>query len=234
MSAMTEPKALALLIHSAKSRSRKADLLTLAEASHFLEKLYGSKEAVKARIGVSTETLRVYGLVRRLPERVKSMVHSRLLDNPEIVEVIDRMKMTSSDRRIELAEAVVSYGLTTKDAREIERYARDNPGSSIEESISRVLRSRPMTERRYVVFTELPKKASAGLSRMGEADRRDFFERSLGVSLMTCDLRDESLLLVLGEAAFAALRAKAKEIGVSLEDMIDEAVSRGLVGRFEN
>jgi hypothetical protein len=233
MSAMTEPKALALLIRNVKSRSREIDLLSLAEASGFLEKLYGSREAVAARLSISTETLRVYSLVRRLPERVKSMVHSRLLDSPEIVEVIDRVR-ANEERQIELAQAVVSHNLSTKDAREIEKFARDNPDSSTEESVSRVLRSRPMIERRYLIFTELPREASIGLSRIREADRRSILEKTLGVSLMTCDLRGGSLLLLFEEQAFVALTARAKQTGVSLEDMIDEAVSEGLVGRLES
>lgn len=232
MPKMTEAEALALLIHNSKSRSRKVDLLTLAEASEYLEKLCGSRKDVADRVGVKPETLRVYGLVHRLPERVKRMVHARLVDNPEIVEVISRQKEKhAEDWQTELAEAVASYGLHTKDVRDIERYARDNPGSSLAESISRVLRSKPTVEKRYVVITDLGEGISGRLSRIREEDRLEFVSKALGIRLISCDLRGNGLLLLLSEEAFAALSKRAGETKMPLEVLIDNGISKGLGAR---
>jgi len=229
MPKMSEAEALALLIHNSKSRSRNVNLLTLAEASEYLEKLYGSKEEVASRIGVSTETLRVYGLVLRLPERAKNMVHARLVDNPEIVEVISRQKKKhGEDWQTELAEAVASYGLHTKDVRDIERYARNNPSSSLAESISRVLRSKPTVEKRYVVITDLEEGISGRLSRIREEDRLEFVSKALNIRLISCDLRGNGLLLLLSQEAFAALSKRAGEMKMPLEVLIDNGISQRL------
>jgi hypothetical protein len=226
MPKMTEAEALALLIHNAKSRSRKTDLLTLAEASEYLEQLYESKEEVARRVDVNPETLRVYGLVRRLPEEVKRLVRSRLIDNPEVVEAI--LRLPDEQKRLELANAVVSYGLNTQDTRNIEKYCRYNPEATVEESISRVLRSKPTVEKRYVLITELAEGASVGLSRVRDEDRLEFFSKALGTRVISYDLRGGSLLLLLSEEAFATLSTKARKAKTPLEVLIDNEISQGL------
>lgn len=229
MTEMTELKALALLIRNAKSRSRKIDLLTLAEASEYLEKLYGSKKALATKTGIRPETFRVYGLVQRLPFEVKILVRSRLLDNPEIIESILRASPNNKEKLIELAEAVVSYGLNTQDTRALEKFVRYNPDASIAESVSRVLKSKPVTERRYVLVTELPDGISRQLQ--GSQIRCDDILTSmkhLGISdIVSCDLHDKTLMLVIGEKGFLTLKAKAKAMNVSLEEMINIAITHG-------
>ena len=228
MTEMTELKALALLIRNAKSRSRKIDLLTLAEASEYLEKLYGSKKALATKTGIRPETFRVYGLVQRLPFEVKILIRSRLLDNPEIIESILRASPNNKEKLIEIAEAVVSYGLNTQDTRALEKFVRYNPEASIPESVSRVLKSKPVTERRYILVTELPE----GISRQvqGSQIRCDLLTsmKDWGISdIVSCDLHDKTLMLVIGEKGFSTLKAKAKAMNVSLEEMINIAVTHG-------
>jgi hypothetical protein len=227
---MTELEALALLIRNAKSRSRKIDLLTLAEASQYLENLYGSKKELAMKTDIGSETFRVYGLVQRLPFEVKRLVRSRLIDNPEIIESILRASPNNKEKQIELAEAVVSYGLNTQDTRAVEKFVRHNPDVSIGKSISRVLESKGITERRYVLVTELSQAISRQPS--GSQIRCDDVLASmkdLGISdIVSCDLHDKTLILIMGEKGFSTLKAKAKAKNASLEEMIDTAILRGL------
>jgi hypothetical protein len=226
---MTEAEALALLIRNAKTRAntRSIDLLTLAEASEYLEKLYGSKKELARKIGASTETFRVYRLVKKLPSTAKPLVRSRLIDNPETIESI--LRIPNTEKQIELAEAIVSHRLNTNDTRAIEKFARYNPEKSMAECITRVLQSKPTVERRYVIVTELSEKTSQQLPPSPEVRKSRLLASigNLGIQdIIACDLHNRTMILVLGEKGFSILKTKAKAAGASLEDMIDLTIAR--------
>lgn len=223
---MKEREALAVLIHNSGTRSRSTDLVTLADAEDSLLKLYGISRAELAnRLGLSVETLRVYSLAGRLPSDVKSLVRTRLIDGPETLEVITRLH--DRNRQSELARTLIAYGLGTKDARAIERFARDNPKLSIEACVSRVLASKPTIERRYAIVTELRETTLKGLESRNSEVKSILTQQGL-TEILSCTCLRNIMVLVVGEAGFSLLKKIAQDAGVSIDMAPDELVSRGL------
>jgi len=234
MAELTEVKALEVLAYNVKRKRRDVDLLTMAECCSYLENLYGSRKEVARRAGATTETIRVYGLASSLPKEVKPLVRQRLIDKPEVVEAILRIR--GMNRQIDAAKAVIAHNLKTSDVRDVEKFARSNPDMPIEKCVSRVLESKPRVKRRYVVITELQESTLQLL--VGKAQRSSITKeelvkstlKGLGVSSISCDIRGKLLMLTLEEAGFMMLKAKARELGVPLEILPETVISKELTG----
>jgi ParB-like chromosome segregation protein Spo0J len=224
---MKENEALALLIRNSKTRARNTDLVTLAHAEEFLMRLYKlGRSELANKIGVSEETLRVYSLASTLPSDVKSLVKARLIDGPEILEVLSRSH--DPKRQSEIARALTAYGLGTKDARMVEKFARDNPKLTIEECVSRVLSSKPTVERRYAIVTELqPSTVKVLETRNDDAVKSILTKEGLSEILSFVRLRN-IMVLVVGESGFSFLRKIAQASMISIDMVPEELVTRGL------
>jgi hypothetical protein len=224
---MKKNEALALLIHNSKTRTRNTDLVTLAHAEELArqeEKL--SRRELANKLGVGEETLRVYSLAGKLPSDVKSLVKARLIDGPEIVEVLSRSH--DPKRQSEIARALIAYGLGTNDARMIERFARDNPKLTIEECVSRVLSSKPTVERRYAIVTELqPSTVKVLETRNDDAVKSILTKEGLSEILSFVRLRN-IMVLVVGESGFSFLRKIAQASMISIDIAPEELITRGL------
>jgi ParB-like chromosome segregation protein Spo0J len=222
---MKENEALALLIHNSKTRSRNTDLVTLAQAEDFLMRLYDlSRKELADKIDVTDETLRVYSLAGKLPSDVKSLVKARLIDGPEILEVLSRSH--DPKRQSEIARALIAYGLGTKDARMIEKFARDNPKLTIEECVSRVLSSKPTVERRYAIVTELqPSSVKVLETKNDDAVKSILTKEGLSEILSFVRLRN-IMVIVVGESGFSFLRKIAEASKISIDMAPEELVTK--------
>jgi len=224
---MKKNEALALLIHNSKTRVRNTDLVTLAHAEELArqEEKLGRRELAN-KLGVREETLRVYSLAGKLPRDVKSLVKARLIDGPEIVEVLSRSH--DPKRQSEIARALIAYGLGTNDARMIERFARDNPKLTIEECVSRVLSSKPTVERRYAIVTELQASTVKVLeTRNDDAVKSILTKEGLSEILSFVRLRN-IMVLVVGESGFSFLRKTAQASKITIDIAPEELITRGL------
>jgi ParB-like chromosome segregation protein Spo0J len=222
---MKENEALALLIHNSKTRSRNTDLVTLAQAEDFLMRLYDlSRKELADKIDVTDESLRVYSLAGKLPSDVKSLVKARLIDGPEILEVLSRSH--DPKRQSEIARALIAYGLGTKDARMIEKFARDNPKLTIEECVSRVLSSKPTVERRYAIVTELqPSSVKVLETKNDDAVKSILTKEGLSEILSFVRLRN-IMVIVVGESGFSFLRKIAEASKISIDMAPEELVTK--------
>ena len=71
---LDEESALAILFANTRRKKRKEDLITIARAFEYLVNLYGSKEAVAKRVGLSTEMIREFLTVLKLPREIQKLV----------------------------------------------------------------------------------------------------------------------------------------------------------------
>lgn len=220
---MKESNALALLLLNTKGRSRSTDLVSLGQAAEALKELYSSRKVVARKVGVSEETLRVYELANSLPSQVKSFVQARLIDNPEIIEVISRLKKPA--HQLDFAKNIVAFGLNTEDTRAVEKFARNHPTMSFESSVNRVLKSKNIMEKRFVLVTELSEDS---VRKLGSTDSSSLLSRlrKMGLSdLIACKLHGRTLVLVTGKEGPSILRRNAAQLGVDLKSTIDTLIA---------
>jgi len=229
---LTEEKALAIVAFNLKRKKRDVDMLTIQEAIDYLRKLYGSLRQVEKRAGVSYEMLREFLLIKRLPE-IKHLIKTRKIDSVEIVEEISKLKEVN--KRKELAENIVKLKLTTKDVRDIVQYINANPEISIEDCIQRVLKSKSIVEKRFMVVMELKestldmlKREAEKLSVSIEDLAKSIFENLKIKDLKSCDIRDKLIAITVLKSGLKDLKARAKDLKVSLEELGETVIYKWL------
>jgi hypothetical protein len=145
---MDEDTALATLIAYKRRRNNKP-YLQMAEAVSYLKKKYSSLEEVASKVGYKRETLRELECLLDLPETAKKLVRSGRLgqDAHKILLVKPR------SRREQLAKTIAD--LNTSDARAVIEYVRKNPNLSIDKCKQRVLESKTVKEKVFMVVVPL-------------------------------------------------------------------------------
>ncbi|MFH1318422.1 MAG: hypothetical protein ABIH71_05355, partial [Candidatus Omnitrophota bacterium] len=100
-------------------KKRIDDLLTIAKACEYLGNLdkYGSQQAVAKTVGLSSEMIRQFLNVLKLPEEIQELVSKREIDSVDIVKEIAAINDPS--RQIAVAHAFVNS--LSKDVRDIKR-----------------------------------------------------------------------------------------------------------------
>lgn len=231
---LTEEKALAILASNLKRKKRNVDMITIAECINYLKELYGSWGEVTRRADVSYEMLREFRATLELPDEVKRLVKARMIDSVEVAEEIS--KLDGAERQIKLAENFVRQKLTTKDVRDTVQYAKANPNLPIEKCIQRVLASKPVVEKRYMVVMELRnstlqtlKKEAEKLSLSTEDLVGSIVEDLRVENLIACDTRGKIIAITVGEDGLMALKGKARKLNVDLEELAETIVENWLV-----
>lgn len=120
MNKLDEQTALSILFANTKRKKRKADLLTIARSCEYLVKLYGSQKEVAGRIGLSSEMIREFLTVLKLPREVQELVSQKKIDSIDIVREISAIK--DSAKQIKAANVFVNY--SSKDVRDIKRLVK--------------------------------------------------------------------------------------------------------------
>lgn len=143
MKDLDEETALAILFSNTKRKKRTDDLLTIAKACEYLINLgkYGSQQAVAKTIGLSSEMIRQFLCVLKLPEKIQALVSERKIDSVDVVKEIAAIKDTS--KQISVAYAIVdSLSKNTKDTRDIKRLVK-NVNFPVEEAKKTILNAKP-------------------------------------------------------------------------------------------
>lgn len=234
MTTLTEEKALAILASNLKRKKRTVDMLTIAESCRYLKELYGSWMEVARKADVSYEMIREFSAILKLPPSVQQLVRARAIDRVEIADELS--KIAGADRQIKAAEIFASQKLTTKDVRDVVQYAKTNPDLSIEECVNRVLESKPIIEKRYVVVMELQNytlqtldEESQKLTTSPQNLSKTIIEDALKLkNMMSFDMHGRVIAVTVGAEGFKTLKTETKKLRVNLENLADRIIQNWL------
>lgn len=120
MMKLDEETALSIMFANTRRKRRYVDLITVAKSCKYLVNLYGSKEAVAKKVGLSTEMIRELMLPLGLPPEIQKLVSSRKIDSIDKVKEISSLKDPSK----QIAAAREFIETSTKDARDIKRLVK--------------------------------------------------------------------------------------------------------------
>jgi ParB family chromosome partitioning protein len=138
MKKLDETTALAIVFANTKRKKRREDLLTVAHAFDYLVKLYGSQKAVAEKVGLSTEMVREFLGVLKLPEEIRRLISERKIDKIDIVREI--LSLKESSKQIMAAEAFINS--LSKDVRDIKRVIK-NANLPVEDAKKVIIDTKP-------------------------------------------------------------------------------------------
>lgn len=138
MKKLDEETALSILFANSKRIKRKTDLLTIAKNCDYLVKLYGSQKAVAQKVGLSSEMIREFLVVLKLPKQIQDLVSDRKIDSIDIVKEISALK----EPTIQIAASKVFTNSLTKDVRDIKRLMKD-ANVSVKDAKKAILDAKP-------------------------------------------------------------------------------------------
>ena len=116
---MDEPTALSIVLSNTRTKKRPDDLVKVARAFDYLIKLtnYGSQGALAKRIDISTEMIRQFLIILKLPRPIQQLAAKRKIDSVDAIKEIAAIK--DADKQVAAAYAFVDS--LSKDARDIGR-----------------------------------------------------------------------------------------------------------------
>lgn len=138
MKELDEETALAIVFANTKRKKRKENLLTIAKAFEYLFRLYGSKKAVAEKVRLSTEMIRQFLAVLRLPKEVQKIFAKRQIDSVDIAKELLALKAPA--KQVVAAKAIANS--LSKDVRDIKRLVK-NADISIEDAKKTILDAKP-------------------------------------------------------------------------------------------
>lgn len=138
MKNLNENNALAIIFANTNRKKRNVDLFTMAKCFDHLVKLYGSQKAVAKKVGLSTEMIREFLIVLKLPAKVQKLISERRIDSIDVVREISIIKYPS--KQIKAAHAFINS--LSKDVRDIKRLVK-NTKFTIEDAKKIVLNAKP-------------------------------------------------------------------------------------------
>jgi len=138
MNNLNENNALAIIFANTNRKNRNVDLFTMAECFDHLVKLYGSRKAVAKKVGLSTEMIREFLIVLKLPIKIQKLVSERRIDSIDVIKEISIIKYPS--KQIKAAHAFINS--LSKDVRDIKRLVK-NTKLPIEDAKKIILDAKP-------------------------------------------------------------------------------------------
>lgn len=121
MKKLGEDAALAILFANTKRKKRKEDLVTIAKSCAYLVDLYKSRRAVAEKIGLSTEMIRQFLAVLKLPKEVQRLFAKRKIDSFDAAKELAALK----DPKLQLIASKAIADSLTKDVRDIKRLIKE-------------------------------------------------------------------------------------------------------------
>jgi hypothetical protein len=138
MKTLDENSALAILFANIRRKKRNADLITIAKACKYLVKLYGSRQAVAKKVGLSTEMIREFLITLKLPKEIQKLVSARRIDNIDTVREISAIKVPSK----QITAAKVFVNSLSKDARDVKRLIKE-ANAPVKDAKKTILEAKP-------------------------------------------------------------------------------------------
>lgn len=138
MNKLDENRALAIVFANTKRKKRKENLYTIAKAFDYLVKSYGSQKAVANKVGLSTEMIRQFLSVLKLPYEVQMLFSNRQIDSVDVAKELHALKEPT--KQIIAAKAILDN--LSKDVRDIKRLVKET-NTKIEEAKKIVLDAKP-------------------------------------------------------------------------------------------
>ena len=170
---LNEKTALATVFSNIRRKRRDEDLVTIAEAFDYLIGLYGSQIATSKKIGLSTEMIRQFLSVLKLPLQVQEFFRAREIDSVDVAKEL--LALRDKSKQIVAASALV-YS-PSKDVRDIRRVLKGKD-TSIAEAKKMILELKPKGLHIFVVdfdeetYTKIRKEAKAGRMKPPEFLRK--------------------------------------------------------------
>jgi len=143
---LTEETALAILYENTHKKKRDLDIVSIARATEFLLNLYGSQREVAEKVGLSSEMIRQFLSVLKLPIEIQHMVAEREIDSIDMVKELSSIR----DRGKQLIAARMLSKYDSKDIRDIKRLINIE-NKSVEESIEIILGAKPKNRHIFVL-----------------------------------------------------------------------------------
>lgn len=148
---INEEKILAILYSNFSGKGKqKNDWIFIAEKLNELKSLYGSDEKVAKSLGRSREMVRSTIKLLHLPDEIKKLIRAGQLSQDlgwRLLEINNRKN------QIQVANAITDLG--AHDARDMIRYAKNNPDTPITNQIARLKKSREDAHKLNLVITSL-------------------------------------------------------------------------------
>lgn len=112
-----EISSLQIVFGNTRRKKRKENLVTIAKAFEFLVKCYGSQKEVAEKVGISSEMIRQFLTVLKLPAEVQKLFVKREIDSVDAAKELAVLK--GRNKQIRMARKIA--GVTSDDTRDIKR-----------------------------------------------------------------------------------------------------------------
>ena len=213
-------------------RSRPLSPLEAAKELHNFFERGGRRE----QLPVKEDAIREFLSLLKLPETVQKMLGWRGIERSEIGMYsgsrISTLKKVEDQKA--LAKSAVERELNSKEVQRIVRHKLRHPKKSIDDCIETVVAMRPI--KRHLFITQISKGMIKRLKREAETRKtstdilaKEILSKELPRgSLISLNLREDFIMLLLKEEGNEALGKLAKESDTSLKDVVEVVVSRHL------
>jgi hypothetical protein len=169
---INEEKILAILYSNFSGRGKqKDDWIFIAEKLNELKSVYGSDEKVAKNLGLSRETVRSTIKLICLPNEIKKLVR-----DGQISQDLGWRLLAIKNKKTQIQVAKAIIGLGAHDARDMIRYAKNNPDSPITNQITRLKKSRESMRKLNLVITTLTDAEYNQLQRLAKEKNKSINE----------------------------------------------------------
>lgn len=235
------PQGKALLLATVKThrKQRGLDYITAAE---ILQHTPSNQELARL-LGTTPRLVGMFKSILSLPEDIKGYVRTGKISSLDKAVRIASLKDAAA--QLFLAKAIVAdpATFTAPTVSKIVTLKNRNKDMSIEESVERVLKSKPIVENRYIFVTRIERDLTESLDRKALdqgvsslALLRGILEQSLPSheSLLSITTHDGIVLLTLTLDGWQGLRQKSASLGLPLDELVETLVRLSLkVGASE-
>ena len=151
MGKVNEEKILAILYSNFSGKGKqKNDWIFIAQKLNELKSLYGSDEKVAKNLDLSREMVRSTIKLLDLPEEIKKIIR-----DGKISQDLGWRLLAIDNQKTQIQVAKTIIGLSAHDARDMIRYVKNNPDSSVADQIARLKKSRENIRKLNLVITTL-------------------------------------------------------------------------------
>lgn len=210
---------------------RPIDAITVAEIFSNSQ----SNALIAKKTGISTRMVGMFKSLLSLSDETKASVRTGRISIDKAVRLA-ALEDTKAQELLSKAILADPRMFSAPNVSRIVSLRNRNPDMSVEECINRVLKAKPLVENRYVLVTDLREKLSELSKRKAVQEGTpyaQFLKEATQKSLPEGSLRslivhNDVLLLILTSEGWQALRYKALEFGVPLEEVLDHLVEQAL------